>query len=47
MVIRRVRKEEQMVRHLTLTEAVLAALLLAALIWAAVQLGPTAIERWF
>jgi hypothetical protein len=36
-----------MVRGLTLTEAVVAVLLLAALIWAAVQVGPTAIERWF
>jgi type II secretory pathway component PulJ len=36
-----------MVRGLTLPEAVVAVLLLAALIWAAVQVGPTAIERWF
>jgi hypothetical protein len=28
-------------------EAVVAVLLLAALIWAAVQVGPTAIDRWF
>jgi hypothetical protein len=47
LVIRRVRKEEQMVRQLALSEAVVAVLLLAALIWAAVQVGPTAIERWF
>jgi hypothetical protein len=36
-----------MVRRLTFTESVVAVLLLAALIWAAVQVGPTAIERWF
>ena len=36
-----------MVRHLALSEAVVAVLLLAALIWAAVQVGPIAIERWF
>jgi hypothetical protein len=36
-----------MVRRLTLTEAALAVLLLAALLSAAVQVGPTAIERWF
>jgi hypothetical protein len=36
-----------MVRQLALAEAVVAVLLLAALIWAAVQVGPTAIERWF
>jgi hypothetical protein len=36
-----------MVRQLTLTEAAVAVLLLAALISAAVQVGPTAIERWF
>jgi hypothetical protein len=34
-----------MVRRLTLTEAVVAVLLLAALIWAAVQVAPTAIAR--
>jgi hypothetical protein len=47
VVIRRVRKEKQMVRRLTLTETVVAVLLLTALIWAALQVGPTAIERWF
>jgi hypothetical protein len=47
VVIRRVRKEEQMDRRLTLSETLVAVLLLAALIWAAVQVGPTAIERWF
>jgi hypothetical protein len=36
-----------MVRRLTITEAGVAVLLLAALIWAALQVGPTAIERWF
>lgn len=36
-----------MVRRLSATELMTAILLLAALIWAAVQLGPTAIERWF
>jgi hypothetical protein len=36
-----------MVRRVTLPEAAVAVLLLAALIWAAVQVGPTAIERWF
>jgi hypothetical protein len=36
-----------MVRHLAFSEAVVAVLLLAALIWAAVQVGPIAIERWF
>jgi hypothetical protein len=36
-----------MVRHLTFTEAVVALLLIAALIWVAVQLGPIALERWF
>lgn len=36
-----------MARRLTLTEGLIAVLLLAALIWAAVQVGPTAIERWF
>jgi hypothetical protein len=36
-----------MVQRLTLTEAVVAVLLLAALISAAVQVGPRAIERWF
>jgi hypothetical protein len=36
-----------MVQRLTLTEAVVAVLLLAALISAAVRVGPTAIERWF
>jgi hypothetical protein len=36
-----------MVERLTLSEAVVAALLLAALISAAVQVGPAAIERWF
>jgi hypothetical protein len=46
VVIRRVRKEELMVR-LTLSEIVVGVLLLAALVWAAVQVGPTAIERWF
>jgi hypothetical protein len=46
VVIRRVRKEALMVR-LTLSETVVGVLLLAALVWAAVQLGPTAIERWF
>jgi hypothetical protein len=46
-VIRRVRREEPMVQRLTLSESVVAVLLLAALIWAAVEVGPTAIERWF
>jgi hypothetical protein len=36
-----------MARRLTLTEGLIAVLLLAALIWAAVQVGPTAMERWF
>jgi hypothetical protein len=36
-----------MVRRLMDTETVVAVLLLAALIWAAVQVGPIAIERWF
>jgi hypothetical protein len=36
-----------MVRRLMLSETVVAVLLLAALIWAAVQVGPIAIERWF
>ena len=36
-----------MVRQLANSEAVVAVLLLAALIWAAVQVGPIAIERWF
>lgn len=36
-----------MVRRLTPTELVIAALLIAAMIWAAVEIGPTAIERWF
>jgi hypothetical protein len=36
-----------MVRQLEFSEAVVAVLLLAALIWAAVQVGPTAVERWF
>ena len=36
-----------MVRQLAVSEAVVAVLLLATLIWAAVQVGPTAIERWF
>jgi hypothetical protein len=36
-----------MVRQMTVTELVLAVLLVAALAWAAVQLGPIAIERWF
>jgi hypothetical protein len=36
-----------MVRRLTLTESVVAVLLLAALVWAAVEVGPTAIARWF
>ena len=36
-----------MVRRLLLTESVVPVLLLAALICAAVQVGPTAIERWF
>ena len=47
LVIRRVRKEEDMVRRLTLTEAAVGVLLLAAVLLAAVQLGPTAVERWF
>jgi hypothetical protein len=47
MVIRRVRKEELMVQRLSVTELVTGILLLAALMWAAVQLGPTALERWF
>ena len=36
-----------MVRRLSVTELVTGILLLAALTWAAVQLGPTALERWF
>lgn len=36
-----------MVRRLMLSETVVAVLLLGALIWAAVQVGPIAIERWF
>jgi hypothetical protein len=36
-----------MVGRLMLTETVVAVLLLAALILAAVQVGPIAIERWF
>jgi hypothetical protein len=47
LVIRRVRKEEDMVRRLTLTETAVGVLLLAAVLLAAVQLGPTAVERWF
>ena len=47
VVIRRVRKEDHMGLRLSVTEIVVAILLLAALTWAAVQLGPTAIERWF
>jgi hypothetical protein len=47
VVIRRVRKEELMVGRLSVTELVILILLLAALTWAAVQLGPTALERWF
>ena len=47
VVIRPVRKEEHMVRRLSLTDTVVAVLLLAALIGAAVQVGPIAIERWF
>ena len=47
VVIRRVRKEEMMVRLLSITELVTGILLLAALTWAAIQLGPTALERWF
>jgi hypothetical protein len=48
VVIRRVSgKEERMVQRLTLSEAVVAVLLLAALLLAAAQLGPTAIQRWF
>jgi hypothetical protein len=30
-----------------LTDTVVAVLLFAALIWAAVQVGPIAIDRWF
>jgi hypothetical protein len=33
--------------RLTLSEAVVAVLLLATLIWATVRVGPTAIDRWF
>jgi hypothetical protein len=33
--------------RLTFSEALVAVLLLVALVWAAVQVGPTAIERWF
>jgi hypothetical protein len=47
VVIRRVRQEDQMVRGLTLADTVVAVLLLGALIGAAVQVGPAAIERWF
>ena len=36
-----------MVRRLTLTETAVGVLLLAAVILAAVQLGPTAVARWF
>jgi hypothetical protein len=43
----RTTKEEQMVRRLSIGELVTAVLLLTALTWAAVQLGPIAIERWF
>jgi hypothetical protein len=40
-------RKKEMVRGLSRTELMTAILLLAALAWAAVQLGPTAIERWF
>jgi hypothetical protein len=36
-----------MVRRLTWSDRGIAILLLAALVWAVVQLGPIAIERWF
>ena len=36
-----------MARGPSTTELVTAILLVAVLAWAAVQLGPTAIERWF
>ena len=36
-----------MVRRLMLAETVVAVPLLAALVWAAAQVGPIAIERWF
>jgi hypothetical protein len=36
-----------MVRRVMASEMVVAVLLLAALVWAAVQVGPIAIERWF
>jgi hypothetical protein len=39
-------KEELMVQRLSVTELVTGILLLAALTSAAVQLGPTALERW-
>ena len=47
LVIRRVRKEGLMVRGISITELVTGILLLAALTWAAVQLGSIALERWF
>ena len=47
VIIRRVRKEELMVQRLSLTELVTGVLLFAALTWAAVQLAPTALARWF
>ena len=36
-----------MLQRLSMTELVTAILLLAALTWAAVRIGPIAIERWF
>ncbi len=36
-----------MVRRLSPTELMIAALLIAAMVWAAIAIGPTAIERWF
>jgi hypothetical protein len=36
-----------MVQRLTVSDTVVGVLLVVALMWAAVQVGPTAIERWF
>jgi hypothetical protein len=35
-----------MVRRLSPTELLIAALLIAAMVWADIAIGPTAIERW-
>jgi hypothetical protein len=36
-----------MTERLSVLELLTGALLVAALMWTAVQLGPTALERWF